>query len=110
MKLSNLLKEIAKLGQYGQSRNPKSFFISDSYCDYYWSPGKMKCDFDTWKKLAVLSARYQRFVNYIEEIKPEWKIINTMYFADNSIAVEELSKMGTSRQRMTHFPHGDVCF
>jgi hypothetical protein len=63
-----------------------------------------------WDLLKAFSDRYRRFVHYVREVEPAWKYARTLYFADNSVEVEEVNKHGTTRRRMTLAPGGDACF
>ena len=87
-------------------------YISGDYSGFYWSRSSHRegATMEMWKKAAKLLKRYQRFVNYCEEIAPGWEIVETIHYADNSTAVVEVDKAGNRRNRMTSAPSGDRCF
>ncbi|MFD1608726.1 hypothetical protein [Oceanobacillus luteolus] len=62
-----------------------------------------------WKDIFKLNERYQRFIHYVLEEKPNWKVIKTINFADNSIEIVEESDSGERRSRLIQAPHGDFC-
>ncbi len=62
------------------------------------------------EKARNIVRRVRRFQHYLEEVKPAWKIVDTIHFADNSVEVVEVDMGGNRRQRMTTAPHGDACF
>jgi len=111
--LAGILKELARRGQYGHSRTPDDFYISPGGHSYYWSHSR---DLGVtsqamWDRLAELSARYRRFVNYCHEVMPGWKDTgNVRRWADNSVEKEQASSDRTTRWVMVDGPHGDVCF
>lgn len=110
MKNGKLLIQLAKIGQYGHARTPKSFSMGDSYCEYYWSPGKHLLTFEQWQKVAKLSYRYKRYCHYVEEILPEWEETGKIYWADNSVEVIQRNKFGEKRTVPISAPGGDICF
>lgn len=55
---------------------------------------------------------YKRFLpywTYLKEVAPEWKVIEEIHFADNSIEEKQVDKNGNVRWVMTKQPSGDVC-
>ncbi len=87
--------------------------MGDGYCEYYWSHC-MPCfglphevTFEQWQRIAKLSTRYRRYVNYCTEILPAWKTVEEFHYADNSIEHAQLSKFGQKRQIMVLGPGGD---
>lgn len=57
---------------------------------------------------AVLS-RIRRRARYLEEVAPQWQDIRSIYYADNSVAVEQVASDGRRREKLVTAPHGDVC-
>jgi hypothetical protein len=108
--LSKLLVTIARRGQYGHSRTPRTFYMGDGYCEYYWSSSNRDVTFEQWQKIAKLSKRYHRYVHYVEEVLPAWKTVENVYYADNSIEAVQRDRHGRTRQVMTKAPGGDACF
>ena len=106
--LADKLRAIAKRGQYGHSRTPANFYMSDSYCSYYHSRAKDLVSFEEWQKIARLSKRYHRFVRwYKENMYTKGKVT---YWMDNSISAEYTNvETGKTETRMIEAPHGDVC-
>lgn len=110
-KLRDLLRAVAERGQYGHRRTPKDFFMTGTYCEYYWSACTDLMDYETWQKLSKFAARYRRFVNYYEEIFPEWEETKKVTYADNSTdSVQVSKKLGKIRRVQVEAPWGDACF
>ena len=117
---SKLLVNLAMRGQHGRACTPATLIIcgpygdptrggSTGYCEYYWS-AQHDMTFDTWLKVAKLSKRYRRFVNYVRETLPEWKEVRRISYADDSVEAVQQDKFGRTRQVMVEAPHGDACF
>lgn len=62
------------------------------------------------KKVAKLLLRYQRFYHYCKEISQQWREINRIHWADNSIDSVQVNKHGEKRHVMVTGPHGDACY
>lgn len=117
--LAAQLIALAKRGQYGHSRSPKNFYMSDpddnkagnGYCDYYHSWAHWDMTFEQWRKIARLSKRYRRLIHYITEIKPQWKdTAERTLWGDNSVDVVQVSITGQKRTVQVKAPSGDACF
>jgi len=127
--MANRLRTLAKLGQYGHTVKPHRLFVSTTACSVPWdwfnrdigrvpfSGGGYAIKSERtafasggWAKLEKFAARYRRFHNYCTEVLPGWRQVDEINYADNSTEVVEVSNDGRKRQRMTVYPHGDVCF
>jgi hypothetical protein len=71
---------------------------------------EMGCTDEIWKEVYELNRRYERFRKYVVEIKPEWKIVKQIHYADNSIGIVEQNKWGEKRYKMIKAPSGDLCY
>lgn len=60
--------------------------------------------------LIDLLRRYRMFVHYLTEIEPQWEVVETIPFMDNSVEEVQQDKRGNRRRVMTVTPHGDACF
>lgn len=107
--LASLLRKLADWGQFGHRRTPASLALVGGYNEYYWGLARDLMDFATYERVVALSHRYRRYVHHVTEVSPQWQVIDTIYFADNSVEVVERSKDGRSRRRMTVPPGGDRC-
>lgn len=65
---------------------------------------------DEYKKLARLLKRYVRFYNYCKETAPQWREIDRINWADNSIDSVQINKHGEKRHVQITGPHGDACY
>jgi hypothetical protein len=121
MKKDSLSRKLIALAkrQYGRACSPKSFYMSDpdneragnGYCDYYHSSATWDMSFEEWRKVARLSKRYLRFVNYVTEVKPQWKdTAETTMWGDNSVDVVQVSITGQKRTVQVKPPSGDACY
>lgn len=110
--LAAMLRKLAHAGQYGHSRTPRNYYMTTSYCSFYWdNHGRFVPDHETWVRVAALSARYHRFCMYVEETAPRWVEVNRTYWADNSVDSHQVSADGTqTRTVQLTAPHGDVCY
>jgi hypothetical protein len=71
---------------------------------------RMGCDDELWKHVRELHQRYEKFCYYVTEIKPEWKEVERIYYADNSTEAIQENNKGERRQVMIEAPHGDACY
>lgn len=112
--LAYFLRKLAAYGQAGHPRTPATYVMLDSYTTYYWNcPHRLREEgltFEVWQKVARLSERYRRFVRYCKEVKPEWKTVDHVYYADNSIEAIQVDKYGNQRRVMVAAPSGDACY
>jgi hypothetical protein len=126
--LAKKLRELAFKGQYGWSRSPKNFLMGDPdqvmtygsfkgrvdpnahFCQYYWSLARTEMTFEEYKRVARLSCRYRRLVEYVTEVLPQWQTVREVHCGDNSVEVIQQSIDGRTRQVMVRAPSGDVCF
>jgi len=108
---AQMLRELAKKGNAGQSHTPSSLYISGGYCEYYWSPASWMMTASEYEQVVSLSKRYHRFVSYATEVAPQWEEVDRIYWADGSVDVIEESKV-TGVRRTVHDtpPSGDRCF
>src|SRR5690606_32632959 len=107
-------KEILRAIIEKANQNKTYYVISKTYWAYSnnWAVklvGELGVNDKIWDDLYKLNERYERFRHYMKEIKPNWKVIDTIYYADNSITVVEQNKQGEKRRRMTVAPSGDAC-
>ncbi|WP_090739322.1 hypothetical protein [Paenibacillus sp. Mc5Re-14] len=65
---------------------------------------------DEHKKVARLLLRYQRYCYYCKEILPQWREVDRINFADNSVEVVQINRYGEKRHVMVTAPHGDACY
>ena len=108
--LPQKIRDHARAGQYGHSRTPRNFYMGTSYCSFYWdNHGRFKSHKE-WIAAATLLGRYQRFVQYMTEVLPEWKEVRKVLYMDNSTEVEEVDRHGNTRRRQTVAPSGDACY
>lgn len=106
--LASLLRAIAKRGQYGVSRTPRTFCVGDSYTSYYWSRCTDLLTHAEWVQVAKLSARYQRFVDYCTDVLPGWVEVERVHYMDNSTEAVQRDRAGNRRTVMVVAPHGDA--
>ncbi len=109
--LAAALRALAARGQYGQTRVPRNFHMSEGdYCTYYWSNAKWDHSFEQYNAMARLLARYKRFVHFVEEVLPAWRTVDHISYMDNSRDAVQVSRDGRERRVQVTAPHGDVCF
>lgn len=111
--LAQMLRNYARSRGY---RTARGVVIIDSGCSHYWDASRcypLRPTREEWTRLARLSERYNRLCHYYHEVVPQWKVVDTVYYADNSTEVIEEAtagpKKGQRRQRMTCAPGGDAC-
>lgn len=71
---------------------------------------KFGCDEKIWKDIYQLNERYYSFCQYCKETLPEWKTVETIPFADNSVEIKQVDKNGNIRYKMVTPPSGDLCY
>jgi hypothetical protein len=57
-----------------------------------------------------LLRRYKSVAHYFAEIEPDWKVVETIPFMDNSVEEVQQDKRGNRRRVMTKPPSGDACY
>jgi hypothetical protein len=60
--------------------------------------------------LIDLLRRYGKFVHYLTEIEPQWEVVQTIPYMDNSVEEVQQDKRGNRRRVTAVAPHGDACF
>lgn len=70
---------------------------------------EMGCTSEVWNEVVKLHRRYSRFCHYITEIKPEWREVSRIHWADNSVESVQQDRHGNTRKVMIVPPHGDLC-
>jgi len=103
--------DIERRNYHGHAVSRATVIILPSYNSYYW--GHAKWDGFThaqWERAAAVNARYRRFARYLSEVKPGWQEVERIHYADNSVAVVEVSRDGVRRERTVVGPSGDACF
>lgn len=68
---------------------------------------------EEWAVFKRYCARYVSFSTWMTETRHRWTPdpASTVYWADNSIDVEEVSQLTGERRRVQKVgPHGDLCF
>lgn len=108
-------KEILRAIQKRADENNTYYVILKTYWSYASGfetriANEMGVNDEIWKDLYNLNERYKRFCHYIKEIKPNWKTIEWIDYADNSIEVIEVNNQGEKRNRMIKAPSGDLCY
>ena len=80
--------------------------------DVYWFNQRYCTHFrpEDVEYMGRVHARYLRFRHYVEEIEPEWRKVNEVHYADNSVEEIQQDKYGNRRTRLTTAPSGDRCF
>lgn len=59
--------------------------------------------------VQMLYNRHRSFLHFLKEVTPQWRVVETIHYADNSEEIKEVDKNGNVRYRMTVAPHGDLC-
>lgn len=108
-KPSQVIRHIARVGQYGQKRATYGVIILGGYSDWYWSH-VTGCDLPMWDRAAALNARHRRFVHYCREVAPQWRTVGKRYYADNSVELVQEDRDGNRRQVMDKPPSGDASY
>ena len=109
-KAKEILRELIQI----HKENRKYLVITERFYPYSTcSPSdyaqRLGADYEIWKDIYKLHERYRRFLHYIHEIKPQWKTIKTIDFADNSIEELQENIYGEQRYVMVKAPSGDLC-
>lgn len=106
---AELLRKIAKRGQHGHPRTPRTLILTGSYGE--WTRHGRGLSQWEFAEVVELSKRFRRFCFYVSEVAPEWKTVDEIFYADNSACVEQVCKCGEhARRRMLTPPSGDVSF
>ncbi len=108
MTLSVKVRQLAKRGQYGHSRTPRDFYMSEGGCSFYWGNGGIIKTVEEWDRACRLLTRYRRFYAFIQG----WQDVpgTVTYWADNSRTVKQVSRQGVIREHQLVAAGGDVCY
>jgi hypothetical protein len=108
MKLAAGIRTLAKRGQYGHSRHPRNFYMSEGGHSYYWDNQRIFASQAEWDRACRLLARYRRFCEFVEG----WSEVpgSRAYYADNSTQCTQISRAGKTRNVVLCGPGGDACF
>jgi hypothetical protein len=114
MSISKKTKEVLKAIQSDAAKRKTYYVILDSYTPWLHNTStfceKLGGDADMWKDVCILEKRYRRFVHYIREVKPQWKEVDRIHWADNSVDIVQENANGETRKVIASVPSGDVCF
>lgn len=91
------------------------------YCGFYWGHLKHRlydvCGSHDWQvvkhtywRLARIYKRHRQLCHYVREVRPQWRDVGEIHYADNSVEMKQIDKDGNERQVMTVPPSGDRCF
>ena len=99
--------EKASYGWYhaGHKRTFTSFYLSD----YAMSEPYASLTKKEFERLKELQKEAQAEEKRIEDAK-QWRFIENVYFADNSIEAIYEDKDGNRKSVMVTAPHGDACY
>lgn len=111
------IRHISRQDQHGHVPGLRYVYIGKDYCTYHWDQrkhfylgvGKTTLTHEEWIECSQRLKEYREALQVVETAK-EWREVDRIYFADNSVEVIEESNAGERRQRMVTAPHGDVCF
>lgn len=108
-----ILKQLlAEHGQYGLNYLYLPTFDSAFYSSSYEAHALLKMvneNREAYDEVVKMYKRYRDKVHAHEEAK-EWKEVDRIHFADNSIEVIYEDKDGNRKQVMETAPHGDACY
>lgn len=110
---SEKLKDLARDGQYGQPRTPRTFLMSPGYAGWYWGRSPFSgTTLAEWDHMAAVLNRYRRLAIWAEEVLPEWRNAGpAISYMDNSIEQRQVCKCGLhTRTVMITPPSGDACY
>lgn len=112
VRTSAVIRTLARAGQYGHSRTPRNYYMSQGYCAWYWSCSPFSgVTLPEWDHAAEVLARYHRLVQWAVEVLPGWTDVRTLSYMDNSEEREQVCKCGLHVRRvMVRPPSGDACF
>ena len=91
--------------QSGHKRTFAGFYISD-YCMSEPCASLTKVEFERLKELQKAE---EKRLQEADEAR-QWKKVDTVYYADNSIEEVWEDKDGIRKTVMTTAPHGDACY
>lgn len=89
----------------GWKRNFRTYYLGDYALD---EPRYSLTDTE-YARLRKLQEKVQKEYDEAEAAR-EWKCVNTVYYADNSVEEIWCDKNGVEKEVMVVPPHGDVCF
>ncbi|AEO93887.1 gp644 [Bacillus phage G] len=87
----------------------KSFYPHGSCTNPCVKARDLGANYEIWADIYKLHERYRRFRYYMSDIKPQWKDVETIPYADNSVEVIQENINGERRKIMTKAPSGDIC-
>lgn len=88
----------------GHCRTFTQFYLGD----YALSEPKQSVTAAEYERLKELQAEARRAERDAEAAK-EWRLLETVGYADNSIEERWINKFGEEKVVMTVYPHGDAC-
>lgn len=105
-----ILREIMKRNSGSYRGRPEYLtlhFIGSSWSSLSRSTSfRNQAEVDYCKRVAT---RVARMVHYVKEIEPEWREVDRIWYADNSIEAIQEDNRGNRRRVMIESPHGDFC-
>ena len=66
-------------------------------------------DEELFYEVIELYKRFYDYWTYLKEEAPQWKTVEVVPFADNSIEEKQVDKHGNVRWVMVKAPSGDIC-
>lgn len=111
-------------GQDGQRRNAASFYLGsrtygkpetrtiDPHGAFYFNQRNWNGQVtqEQFEKLFTLQERYRSFVRHLQEVVPQWRNVDRIHWADNSVDIVQEDKDGRRRTVQETGPHGDICY
>lgn len=99
------------IGSWRRGRNPGDPAVLDPHGAYWFNRDLWTSEVtpEQYERLAVLHRRYSSYRQYLTEVLPEWRDVETIPYMDNSIEVVQQDKWGNRRTVQTVGPHGDAC-
>jgi hypothetical protein len=108
--VADLIRHIQEKGAFYDAGHRRPLRDVWTGQEYYWFHGKNHLTREEFKKMMALLKRYQKFCHYIKEIAPQWKKVDTIFYADNSTEEIQMDILGNTRKVMVVAPHGDACY
>ena len=91
-------------------------FFDDNFKGYRYSNPMMDkfdkiCGDDErlFEDTIKLYYRHRQYVIYLRQVAPQWRTIETIPYADNSVEEKQIDKNGNIRYVMITPPSGDLC-
>lgn len=89
----------------GWHRDFRTYYLGD----YALDEPKYSLTDAEYARLKKLQEKVQKEYDETEAAR-EWKHVNTVYYADNSVAEIWRDKNGVEKEVMVVHPHGDICY